>query len=168
MLQFRRTHLLRPLCGAFLLFAACDEAEDTEDVEFRFEVNQCVGMNSGSQTLTYGNKGHGPLPWDPDGDPFAPLDEAPQEWIEALQKDARGNTISFLVADFERDGRTANCPRTCKEAGMRWEGGGGCVDSGSFTYEGLDYAEPTYEDGPRYQMRVHAEVQMGCVCNELQ
>jgi hypothetical protein len=33
-----------------------------------------------------------------------------------------------------------------------------------FAYEGLDYAEPTYREGLRYAMTVHADVQMGCVC----
>lgn len=168
MLRFRRNSLLRPLCGAFLLVAACDEADDTEDAEFRFQTNQCVNANSGTQTIKFGGSGHGPVsPLDPDdGDPWMPLDNAPEAWVDALQQDFRGMTEAFLVADFESDGRVASCPRTCERVGFVWEGGGGCVATAEFAYSGLDYAEPTYEGSPRYRMNVHANVQMGCVCSE--
>ena len=107
--------------------------------------------------------GHGPFPWDPDGDPFAELSEAPDEWVRALHDDVRGNVEAVLVGNFERNGRIGDCPRACKYEGMGFEGGG-CVVSSEFSFGEIDYAEPDYAGNPRYSVPVSAQVEVGCSC----
>jgi hypothetical protein len=161
MLDFDSKTMVRALCGCFLLLSACDQPGEPEDQEFRFETNQCVGIGSGSQQFSAGKKGYGP--WD-DGDPWIPS-ELPAEWVRAFHEDVQGQTETFLVADFERDGGTADCPRECKLEGMRFDGGG-CVASGDFVFEGIEEDEPDYAGTPRYSVEFRAEVQLGCSCVE--
>lgn len=160
--------LLRALCGSFLALSACDEGpERTEDNEFRWETNQCVSTGSGSQSLVYGGKGYGPEPWDPDGDPWAPISEAPEEWVRALQDDFRGHAESVLIGQFETRGSTPEaCGRACKNRGLGWNGGG-CIAGGSFTYGAPDYWGEDYAGTPVFSMRVKGvNVDVGCACGQ--
>jgi hypothetical protein len=156
--------LVRVLCGSFLLVTACDQRDEGTPIEQRgWNPYVCVTTNSGA-TLSGGSGGYGPV-WPGDPDWWLPIDELSEEFVAALQEDARQRTEAFLVADFERDGGTERCDEICHERGFAWEGGG-CVVGGDFAYEGLDYAEPGYNDTPRFTMTVHAEVEMGCACSE--
>jgi hypothetical protein len=158
MLDFDSKTVVRALCGCFLLLSACDQPEEPGDEEFRFESNQCVGIGTGA-SFSAGNKGYGPW-WD-GGDPFNPSGE----WVRAFQEDVQDRTEAFLVADFERDGGLAGCPRACKERGMGFDGGG-CVASGDFVFGGIEEAEPDYAGTARYSVDFRAEVQLGCSCYE--
>jgi hypothetical protein len=158
--------LLRALCGSFLLLAACDEQDGGAPVEFReWSKLICVTGNSGTTTIKGSGTGYGPVgPWDPDW--WMDIDELPKDYVAALEDDFRQRTESFLVADFERDGGTESCERVCAEARLTFDDGGGCVADNDFGVSGLEYAEPGYNDTPRFTMQYEAHVEMGCACNE--
>jgi hypothetical protein len=158
MLDFNAKPLLAALCGGFLSLTACDQPEKSEGegTEFRdWQTGQCIGTGSGA-ALTGGGKGYGV------GGPLDPDD--PEPWLRTFEHSAMLAMETFVAADLERDGATEACAAVCREAGLDWDDGGGCIAGGRFSVADVREAEEDRQGNQLYTYQFRAQFEEGCAC----